>query len=88
MRDGANRNYSLLADPKLDRLIDAAARCWDPAERAARWAQVDRAVRARAAWAPFANSVRTDIVSRRVGDYVASPVYGFLWMRAQLPNGN
>ena len=85
VRAGANRNYSLLADPRLDRLIDGAAAVWDPAARAARWAQVDRAARARAAWAPFANSVRTDIVSRRVGDYVASPVYGFLWMRAQLP---
>ncbi len=86
VRAGANRNYSLLADAKLDRLIGWAGAAWDPAERADRWAQVDRAVRARAAWAPFANSVRTDIVSRRVGDYVASPVYGFLWMRAQLPN--
>lgn len=84
---GANRNYSLLADPRLDRMIDAAEAVWDPVERAARWAQVDRAARARAAWAPFANSVRIDIVSRRVGDYVASPVYGFLWMRAQLPSG-
>lgn len=85
---GANRNYSLMADPKLDRLIASASAAWDPATRATRWAQVDRAVRARAAWAPFANSVRTDIVSRRVGDYVASPVYGFLWMRAQLPTGS
>ena len=85
VRAGANRNYSLLADPRLDRLIDGAAAEWDPAARAARWAQVDRAARARAAWAPVANSVRTDIVSRRVGAYVASPVYGFLWMRAQLP---
>ncbi len=84
VRAGANRNYSLLTDSRLDRRIAAAGALWNPTARAAAWAQVDRSVRARAAWAPFANSVRTDIVSRRVGDYVSSPVYGFLWMRAQL----
>ena len=88
IRGGANRNYALLADSKLDKLIAWAGSAWDPAERADRWAAVDRAVRARAAWAPFANSVRIDITSSRVDDYVASPVYGFLWMRVNLTSSS
>ncbi len=86
IRKGANRNYGLLADPKLDRLIAWAGSAWNPATRGDRWAKVNRAVRARAVWAPFANSLRIDITSSRVNGYVASPVYGFLWMRANLPS--
>ena len=84
IRKGANRNYGLVADPKLDKMIAWAGAAWDPATRGDRWAKVNRAVRARAAWAPFANSLRVDITSSRVNGYVASPVYGFLWMRANL----
>ncbi len=84
IRDGANLNYALLDDARVDALIDRAATTWDPVARAAGWRAVDAAVAGRAAWAPFANSVRADITSARVSGYVAHPLYGFLWMRAAL----
>lgn len=84
IRPGANLNYALLDDPRVDRLIARAARTWDPAPRASRWAAAGRAVQARAPWAPFANTVRVDITSRRVRGYVAHQLYGFLWMGARL----
>ncbi len=84
VRDGANLNYSMLDDRQVNALIDRAAAIWEPARRAAAWRTVDRAVAARAPWAPFANSIRTDITSRRVTGLVAHPLYGFLWMRARL----
>ena len=84
IRAGANLNYALLDDDRVDRLIARASGTWDPELRARRWAAVQRAVRALGAWAPFANSVRTDLVSARVGGYTAHQLYGFLWMRARL----
>ena len=83
IRPGANLNYALLDDARVDALIDRASGTWDPVARAAGWRAVDAAVAARAPWAPFANSVRADITSRRVAGYVAHPLYGFLWMRAR-----
>jgi peptide/nickel transport system substrate-binding protein len=85
IRPGANLNYALLDDPEVDRLIARAAATWDPELRATRWSAVDRAVEARAPWAPFANSVRVDVVSPAVSGYVAHQLYGFLWMRARVP---
>lgn len=84
IRAGSNLNYALLDDARVNGLIDRAAAEWDPAARAAAWRAVGAAVAARAPWAPFANSVRSDITSRRVGGYVAHQLYGFLWMRASL----
>jgi peptide/nickel transport system substrate-binding protein len=84
IRPAGTLNYALLDDPALDDLIDRTAAAWDPAARAAGWADVGRAVARRAPWAPFANPVRADVVSRRVRGYVASPLYGFLWMRARV----
>jgi peptide/nickel transport system substrate-binding protein len=81
---GGNLNYALLDDPALNALIARTAATWDPAARAGGWADVDRAVARRAPWAPFANPVRSDMVSRRVSGYVVSPLYGFLWMRARV----
>ena len=37
-----------------------------------------------APWAPFVNSVRTDITSPRVRGYVYQQTFGFLWMKASL----
>ncbi|WP_217921116.1 ABC transporter substrate-binding protein [Miltoncostaea oceani] len=85
IRPGATLNYALLDDDALDRRIAAAAATWDDATRARRWQGVEAAVARRAAWAPFANTVRRDIVSRRVAGYVPHQVYGFLWMRARVP---
>jgi peptide/nickel transport system substrate-binding protein len=84
IRRGGNLNYALLDDDRVDRLIARAAATWDPARRAARWWEVERAVAALAPWAPFANGVRADITSARVRGYVAHQLYGFLWMRARV----
>ena len=84
IREDGNLNYSLIGDAGLDALMARAARTWDPALRAARWAGVDRAVARLAPWAPYANGVRVDITSSRVRGYVAHQLYGFLWMRARL----
>ena len=84
IRAGANLNYALLDDARVNALIARASATWNPGARAAAWRAVNRAVAGRAAWAPFANSVRSDVTSRRVGGYVAHRLYGFLWMRASL----
>jgi peptide/nickel transport system substrate-binding protein len=84
IRAGANLNYALLDDDRLDRLIDRAEATWDPGLRAERWWAVERAAAALAPWAPFANGVRADVLSARVRGYVAHQLYGFLWMRARL----
>ncbi len=84
IRTGGNLNYALLDDDRVDRLIARAEATWDPGRRAERWWQVERAVRALAPWAPFANGVRADVLSPRVSGYVAHQLYGFLWMRARV----
>ena len=84
IRAGSNLNYAQLDDARVDALIDRASGTWEPAARAAAWRAVGAAVAARAPWAPFANSVRSDITSRRVGGVVAHQLYGFLWMRADV----
>ena len=45
IRAGGNLNYALLDDDRVDRLIARAEATWDPARRAERWWQVERAVR-------------------------------------------
>lgn len=82
IRTGANLNYALLDDARVDALIDTASGIWAPDARAAAWKAVDKAVAQRAPWAPFANSVRSDITSQRVSGVVGHQLYGFLWMRA------
>ena len=79
-----NLNYSYFDDPALDRQMERARIVANPAARAAAWAHVERTVLQDAPWAPFVNSVRTDVTSTRVRGYVYHPVYGFLWMRAWL----
>jgi len=85
IRAGGTLNYAHLADPALDTLIAKAAATWDVALRARRWRSVDRAVARRAPWAPFAHTLRADIVSGRVSGYTPHQVYGFLWLRARVP---
>jgi peptide/nickel transport system substrate-binding protein len=84
IRRGGNLNYSLLDNDRVDRLIGRAAATWNPARRARRWWDVERAVDALAPWAPFANGVRADVLSSRVRGYVPHQLYGFLWMEARL----
>jgi peptide/nickel transport system substrate-binding protein len=85
IRPGGTLNYALLADPALDRLIARASSTWDEAARRRIWRDVDRAVARRAPWAPFAHTLRTDLLARRVTGYVGHQLYGFLWMRAGVP---
>lgn len=84
IRPRGTLNYALLADPALDRLIARASSTWDEAARLRAWQDVDRAVARRAPWAPFANTLRTDLLSARVRGYVGHQLYGFLWMRARV----
>jgi peptide/nickel transport system substrate-binding protein len=77
-----NLNYSYMDDPRINRLIDHARAVPDTAARAAAWAEVERVAMSLAPWAPFANSVRTDVTSTRVRGYVYQQTFGFLWMLA------
>lgn len=77
-----NLNYSYIDDRALNRLLDRASTTVDPARRSTAWAAVERAVAAKLPMAPFANSVRLDVVSRRVSGYAFHPTFGFLWSRA------
>jgi peptide/nickel transport system substrate-binding protein len=79
-----NLNYSYMNDAKLNRMIDAARAVTEPAPRASAWAEVEREVMSLAPWAPFANSVRTDVTSTRVRGYVYHQLFGFLWMKASV----
>ena len=79
-----NLNYSYMDDPRLNRMIDHAREIADPAARAAAWAGVERAALSLAPWAPFANTVRTDVTSPRVNGYVYQQTFGFLWMKASV----
>jgi peptide/nickel transport system substrate-binding protein len=82
LRDSGNLNYAYLNDAALNRMIDRARTISDPRARAAAWSDVERAAMRIAPWAPFVNTVRTDVTSRRVGSFVYSQTYGFLWMLA------
>ncbi len=84
IRPGANLNYALLDDERVDRLIARAQATWAPGLRARRFADAERAVAALAPWAPFAHGLKTDVLSPRVSGYVPHQLYGFLWMRARL----
>jgi peptide/nickel transport system substrate-binding protein len=77
-------NYARLDDPGVNDLIDRAASTADPAARAAAWTDVEQAVARLAPWVPVANTVRTDVTSRRVRGYVAHQTYGFLWAQASV----
>jgi peptide/nickel transport system substrate-binding protein len=50
-----------------------------------RWAQVDRALIDVAPWLPLYNAKSVEVVSRRVGGFRFSPIYGTLldqlWVR-------
>lgn len=77
-----NLNYSYFDDPAINRRIAVAQATPDGPERERRLEAIDRALVTKAPWAPFANSVRIDLVSLRVGSHVAHQVFGFLWSEA------
>jgi peptide/nickel transport system substrate-binding protein len=71
-------NLSAYCDPEIDKAIAAALgqRVTDPAGASEAWAAIDRRVVDAAAIIPFANDLRQDFVSRRVGDTLVHPVTG------------
>ncbi len=85
LRATDNLNYSYVNDARVNSLIARARRTGSASRRAALYRQIDRRVVNRSYVAPFANSRRNDVVSARVGGYVAHQVYGFLWSRARVP---
>jgi peptide/nickel transport system substrate-binding protein len=84
LRASENLNYSYVDDQGLNRLLDRASATVDPSRRAAAWAATDRAVAAKVPIAPFANSVRIDVVSPRVSGYTFHQMFGFLWSKASV----
>lgn len=85
LRATENLNYSYVDDPRLNTLIARSRTTRSRALRIRLYRQIDRRVISRSYAAPFANSRRNDVVSRRVDGYVAHQVYGFLWSRARIP---
>lgn len=86
--EGADRrslNFSRLDDPVVDRLIARAVATWGTEARAAAWSRVADAAVRRAVVIPFAAPIKVEPVASRVGGYVAHPLYGFLWMQAEVP---
>jgi ABC-type transport system substrate-binding protein len=75
-----NENVAEFCDPAIDAKMRAAARMQPTNAQLAnrRWAAVDRALVDAAPWVPLYNSNTVQLVSRRVGDYRSSPVYGTL----------
>ena len=71
-------NLSRYCDREIDEQITAALvqQVTDPGTASDAWADIDRAVVDAAAVIPFANNVRHDFVSRRVGNTLMHPVTG------------
>ena len=82
-----NLNIAEFCDPAIDARMRAAARTQPPNSARAnhRWARVDRALVEAAPWVPLYNPNSVELVSRRVGGFRFSPVYGTLldqlWVR-------
>jgi peptide/nickel transport system substrate-binding protein len=82
-----NMNYAEFCDPAIDARMQAAARMQaiNPQRANRLWAGVDRALVDAAPWVPLYNVRSVELVSRRVGNYRFSPIYGplldQLWVR-------
>jgi peptide/nickel transport system substrate-binding protein len=78
--DPMNLNWSEFCDPGADRLMDRAQRLQvtDPASANALWARADRRIVDQAAVLAVDNPQSVDVVSRRVGNYQFSPLWGVL----------
>jgi peptide/nickel transport system substrate-binding protein len=80
-------NYSRLCDPALEQRIRQAVELEqaDPLSSNRLWAELDHEITDRALWVPLYNGYRTDLVSKRVGNYQYNPQYGpllsQLWVR-------
>jgi peptide/nickel transport system substrate-binding protein len=82
-----NQNTAQFCDPAIDAQMRAAARLQpvDPQLANRRWARVDRALVDAAPFLPLYNPKSVELVSRRIGGYRFSPIYGTLldqlWVR-------
>jgi peptide/nickel transport system substrate-binding protein len=82
-----NQNTAEFCDPAIDAQMRAAARIQPINSQLAnrRWARVDRALVDAAPWVPLYNPKSVELVSRRVGGFRFSPIYGTLldqlWVR-------
>ena len=80
-------NYAEFCNPAIDARMHAAARMQpiNPQRANRLWAGVDRALVDAAPWVPLYNARSVELVSRRVGNYRFSPIYGplldQLWVR-------
>jgi len=83
----SNNNVAAFCDPRTDALIaKAEALAATNSQRSDRiWARIDRRIVDQAPYAPIYVQHAIDFVSRRVGDYQYSPVWGVLvdqlWIR-------
>ena len=67
-----------------DTQIKAANELMDQDARNAAWGRIDEQIIRDAAWAPFMHSLNYKLVSKRLDNYVAHPVYDLLFMQVKL----
>jgi YVTN family beta-propeller protein len=82
----ATRNGSFYCNPAADQLMNQAdsQQATDPAQAAATWAAVDRAVTYDAPWVTLANLNNVDFLSARVTNYQYNPFLGVLLDQLQI----
>jgi peptide/nickel transport system substrate-binding protein len=80
------RDFSFFCDPAIDRLMNLAdaQQETNPAQAAATWAAVDKAVTFAAPWVPLANLNNVDFLSARVTNYQYNPFFGILLDQLQI----
>jgi ABC-type transport system substrate-binding protein/DNA-binding SARP family transcriptional activator/DNA-binding beta-propeller fold protein YncE len=71
-------NHRYYCNPALDLLMQKATDSEDPVRAARLWAVADRLITDEAYWVPTISLNEVDLVSRRLHNYVYSPVWGFL----------
>jgi YVTN family beta-propeller protein len=82
-----NGNTAEFCDPAIDREIARAQSLptSNPEAISRLWAQIDRDITDQAPWVPFANGVKLEVISTRVGNYQYNPQWGTLldqlWVR-------
>ena len=82
-----NGNTSQFCDPAIDREIAHAQSLQtnDPEASTRLWAKIDRDITWQAPWVSFANGVKLEAISARLGNYQYNPQLGTLldqlWVR-------
>ena len=82
----ATRNGAFYCNPALDRLMNLAdtRQATDPAQAAATWTAVNRAVTYAAPWVTLANLNNIDFLSARITNYQYNPFLGVLLDQLQI----